>query len=97
MDDKGLEMAVVEGIEVSRFQDGDRSPDNKGNTSRDAEDMAYFGKRQQLRVWADSPFNQNGCIKLTLASEGLAGYQLLDLSARYFLPGRACSRTSFKI
>ncbi|KAH8665841.1 amino acid transporter-like protein [Tricladium varicosporioides] len=42
-------MAVAEGIEVSRFQDGDQSPENKGNTSRDEEDMAYFGKKQQLR------------------------------------------------
>ena len=47
MDDKALDSLGV--VEISDQNETPNS-DGKGNTSRDDAEMAYYGKRQQLKV-----------------------------------------------
>lgn len=48
MDDKALDSLGV--VELSDQNGGIPTSDGKGNTSRDDAEMAYYGKRQQLKV-----------------------------------------------
>lgn len=50
MDDKAENSLGV--VELSEQNGSTPSSDDKGNTNRDEEEMAYYGKRQQLKVGA---------------------------------------------
>lgn len=51
MDDKNLEMNSLGVVELpSRSNEEAPSNESKGNTNRDDQEMAYYGKRQQLKV-----------------------------------------------
>lgn len=46
MDDKTMQLGTLGDVEVS----SPANSEGKGNTTRDDEEMAYYGKRQQLKV-----------------------------------------------
>jgi len=48
MDDKTMELGSLGAVEVSPHN-GPANSEGKGNTTRDDEEMAYYGKRQQLK------------------------------------------------
>jgi hypothetical protein len=48
--DKTMELKSLGAVEVSEPHDTTVSSESKGNTSRDDQEMAYYGKRQQLKV-----------------------------------------------
>jgi hypothetical protein len=50
MDNKIVELESVGAVEVAELTGNLPSNESKGNTSRDDQEMAFYGKRQQLKV-----------------------------------------------
>jgi hypothetical protein len=50
MDSKIVELESVGAVEVAELTGNLPSNESKGNTSRDDQEMAFYGKRQQLKV-----------------------------------------------
>src|SRR5271170_3437124 len=92
MDDKTLDDSGV--VELSNQNGGTPPEDDKGNTSRDDAEMAYYGKRQQLKV----RHRRNVLIpklKTEKLSETSGSCLSLDLSAVSCPLGKGCLRRSF--
>jgi hypothetical protein len=89
MDDKNVDSFGA--VELAEQNGGTPVSANRGNAITDDAEMAYFGKKQQLKVRIPS----RKALDLSDRSSGdLVFYLLLDLCAVFCLPGRACLRES---
>jgi hypothetical protein len=93
MDDKAPDSLGV--VELSDQSGGPQSAEGKGNTSTDDAEMAYYGKRQQLKVRTWNGLAIEKChFKTDEFSETSGFYLSPDLFVVFSPHGRECLRKS---